>query len=128
MCSEVPERCALIIFSVFSAALSLLSPSVPRRAIRKELKKKQEAPVLQAMEKEMMKPTPDMGTLRSLITMATDEVGVEIGTDIVARCKDSLEEAELQVQTCFALLCFNGYFVHLFCPKSNGDAGVSQTE
>ncbi|CAM9573035.1 unnamed protein product, partial [Sphacelaria rigidula] len=64
------------------------------KAIRKELKKKQEAPVLQAMEKEMMKPTPDMGTLRSLIAMATDEVGVEIGTDIVARCKDSLEEAE----------------------------------
>lgn len=54
--------------------------------------------MLQAMEKEMMKPQPDMGTLRSLIAMATDEVGVEIGTDTVARCKESLEEAELQVR------------------------------
>lgn len=36
---------------------------------------------------------------RSLIAMATDEVGVEIGVDTVARCKESLHAAELQVHT-----------------------------
>lgn len=35
------------------------------RAIRQELKHLQEAPVLQAMEKEMARDKPDMGTLRS---------------------------------------------------------------
>lgn len=34
------------------------------RAIRKELKHLQEAPLLQAMEKEMARSSPDMGTLR----------------------------------------------------------------
>eukprot|EP00903_Cladosiphon_okamuranus_P009465 g9021.t2 len=64
------------------------------RAIRTELKHLQEAPVLQAMEKEMARDKPDMGTLRSLIAMASDEVGVELGVDTVERCKLALQEAE----------------------------------
>eukprot|EP00752_Nemacystus_decipiens_P006633 g5963.t1 len=68
------------------------------RAIRTELKHLQEAPVLQAMEKEMAKEKPDMGTLRSLIAMASDEVRVELGMDTVDKCKLALEEAELQAK------------------------------
>ncbi|CAM9851988.1 unnamed protein product, partial [Ectocarpus sp. 4 AP-2014] len=64
------------------------------RAIRQELKHLQEAPVLQAMEKEMARDKPDIGTLRSLIAMASDEVGVELGAETVDRCKAALERAE----------------------------------
>lgn len=41
---------------------------------------------------------------RSLIAMATDEIGVEMGIDTVTRCKDSLHEAELKVQEIYILL------------------------
>lgn len=44
--------------------LPMLSKIVTGRAIRRELKTLQEAPVLQAMEKEMARPSPDVGTLR----------------------------------------------------------------
>lgn len=35
---------------------------------------------------------------RSLITMATEEVGVELGLETVAKCKETLEAAERQVR------------------------------
>ncbi|CAM9398169.1 unnamed protein product [Pylaiella littoralis] len=63
-------------------------------AIRAELKHLQEAPVLQAMEKEMARDKPDVGTLRSLIAMASDEVGVELGLATVENCRLALQEAE----------------------------------
>ena len=44
--------------------LTMLSKIVLSRAIRRELKTLQEALVLQAMEKEMARPSPDVGTLR----------------------------------------------------------------